>query len=351
MEELILPYLNALKAEIKCYLPEQRLISSVFFGGGTPSYLPPELLADLLFFIRENFDLSHNVEVTVEANPGTIKGLELSILKSAGFNRLSIGLQAYQDHLLKGIGRIHSWNDYLNIFEAGRAAGINNIGTDLIFGLPGQSLQDWMETLERVVGLRPDHISAYGLQLEPETSLALAVEQGSTQLPSEDESVEMMNLAMSYLPKQGYQHYEISNYARPGFQSIHNLGYWRSCDYLGFGAGAYSTVGNQRWCNIKEPGLYIDKINKRETIVREHENLDYHTRAIEALMLGLRLRAGVNLEAYEAEYGIDLLKSADRCLADLMDGNLITLEGKNLALTDSGILLSNRVIGSLLAYV
>lgn len=348
---MIAPYLKALKAEIKRYLPQPRLVSSIFFGGGTPSYLPPELLADLLLFIKENFCLSHNVEVTIEANPGTIKGSELPILKSAGFNRLSIGLQACQDHLLKGIGRIHSWDDFLNIFEAGRAAGITNIGTDLIFGLPEQSLQDWRETLERVVSLGPDHISAYGLQLEPGTRLALAVEQGLARLPSEDDSAEMMSIAMSFLPKQGYRHYEISNYARPGFHSIHNLGYWRGCDYLGFGAGAYSTVGNQRWCNLKEPEIYIDTINKQETVIGEDENLDFHTRAMEALMLGLRLRAGVNLEEYEAEYGTDLLKTAGSCLAELLDLKLINIEGKILSLTNNGVLLSNRVIGSLLAYV
>lgn len=345
---MIIPYSKALKAEIKRYLPEPRMIRSIFFGGGTPSYLPVEILADILFFVKEHFQVNLDAEITLETNPGTIKGPDLVFLKSAGFNRLSIGLQASQNRLLKSIGRIHSLADFFNIFESGRAAGFSNLGIDLIFGLPGQTLQDWSETLEQVTILKPEHVSAYGLQLEAGTKLAVAVDQGITKLPSEDEVVEMMSFVMSYLPEKGYQHYEISNYAKPGFQSVHNLGYWRGNDYLGFGAGAYSTINDQRWFNIKEPWNYISAINEKTSVIVEREKLDHKTKAVEALMLGLRLRAGLNLVEYENEYGINLIKATEPYLKSLLEQKMLVLKDQNLALTDSGIMLSNSVISSLL---
>ncbi len=346
MENLIVPYVKALKTEIEIYLPEERLVRSIYFGGGTPSYLSVNLLAELLNFIKERFRLSLDIEITVEINPGTIKGPELLLLKSIGFNRLSIGLQAFQDILLKSIGRIHSWVDFLNVFEAGRTAGFDNLGIDIIFGLPGQNLQDWKETLERVTSLKPEHISAYGLQLEPGTKLATAVEHGLVDLPTDDEVADMMSMAMGYLPEKGYQQYEISNYARSGFQSVHNLSYWRSNDYLGFGAGAYSTINNERWVNIDEPWNYIDAVNRNGSIIKEKEKLDFKTRAIEALMLGLRLREGINLLEYKTEYGIDLTISPH--INELLDQKLLVINGPYLALTDTGIMLSNSVISSLL---
>lgn len=348
MENLIVPYVKALKTEIKSYLPEQRLVRSIFFGGGTPSYLPAELLEELLCFIKEHFQLSHNVEITIETNPGTVQKSELAQFKSVGFNRLSIGLQASQDRLLKGIGRIHSWVDFLNIFEAGRSVGFNNLSVDLIFGLPGQTLHDWRETLERIVSLQPKHISAYGLQLEPGTKLAADIRRGLAQLPSEDEVVEMMNACMDYLPEQGYHHYEISNYAKPDFECDHNLSYWRGNDYLGFGAGAYSTDNNERWFNINEPWNYINTVSKRGSVIKERESLGAKTRAVEALMLGLRLCSGVNLQEYEAQYGIDLMKVSGQHLKNLVDQKMVSLNGPTLALTKTGVRLSNSVISSLL---
>lgn len=347
LESLIVPYSKALKGEIQKYLPEPRLISSIFFGGGTPSYLPVKILAELLHFIKEHFQIKPDVEITLEVNPGTIDGPELALLKAAGFNRLSIGLQAWQDYLLRNIGRIHSLVDFLKIYQAGRNASFSNIGIDIIFGLPGQTVQDWAETLREVAFLQPEHISAYGLQLEAGTSLAKEVEQGLKRLPSEDEVVEMMSLAMAFLPNKGYRHYEISNYAKPGFQSVHNLGYWRGNNYLGFGAGAYSTINAERWYNIEGPGEYIEAVLKGAFPVKSREKLDSKTKAAEALMLGLRLRTGVNLHEFKAEYGIDLLSTAEPYLTNLLEQKLLVLNDSNLALTDAGIRLSNSVISSL----
>lgn len=330
------------------YLSEPRLINSIFFGGGTPSYLPVNILTDLLGFIKGRFRIKPDAEITIEVNPGTIDHAELALLKSAGFNRLSIGLQARQDRLLKSIGRIHTWDDFLKIYQAGRYAGFSNLGVDIIFGLPGQTLPEWAETLRSVVSLQPEHISTYGLQLEIDTMLAKDVERGLVRLPSEDEVVAMMSLAMDYLPKKGYQHYEISNYAKPGFQSVHNLGYWRGNDYLGFGAGAYSTLNDKRWINIEEPWHYIKAVAEGISAVKSCEMLDQKTKAVERLMLGLRLQAGVDLFKYKAEFGIDLLKTAGPYLTNFIEQNLLVLDGPHLTLTDAGIMVSNTVISSLL---
>lgn len=345
---MFVPYSKALKAEIERYLPEPRLINSIFFGGGTPSYLPVNILTDLLGFIKEGFRIKPDAEITIEVNPGTIDHAELALLKSAGFNRLSIGLQARQDRLLKSIGRIHTWDDFSEIYQAGRATGFSNLGVDLIFGLPGQTLQEWGETLRSVVSLQPEHISTYCLQLEKGTVLAKDVERGLVQLPSEDEVVAMMGLAMDYLPKKGYQHYEISNYAKPGFRSFHNLGYWRGNDYLGFGAGAYSTYNDKRWTNIEEPEDYIKAVVEGNSAVESCEMLDQKTKAVERLMLGLRLQEGVDLIKYKAEFGFDLKKTAEPYLTNFSKQNLLKLNGSQLTLTDAGIMVSNTVISSLL---
>lgn len=346
------PYADALKNEIRRFLPEPRWISSIFFGGGTPSYLPVKILTDLLSFLKEHFLIKPDAEITIEVNPGTINSPELDLLRSAGFNRLSIGLQAWQDQILSSIGRIHSVVDFLKVYQLGRTAGFSNLGVDIIFGLPGQTIQDWAETLAEVTALQPEHISAYGLQLESGTELAKNVAEGLIQLPSEDEVVEMMGLVMDYLPNQGYQHYEISNYAKPGFESVHNLGYWQGDDYLGFGAGAYSTVAGERWYNLTEPWKYIDAANNGAPVAAGREKLDQKTKAAEALMLGLRLRDGVDLPKYEAEYGINLLEVARPYLTSLMERNLVVIKGgSRLVLTKTGIMLSNSVISSLLVGV
>ncbi|MGE5604538.1 MAG: coproporphyrinogen III oxidase, partial [Bacteroidota bacterium] len=196
--------------------------------------------------------------------------------------------------------------------------------------------------------LQPEHISAYGLQLEAGTQLAEDVKLGLKSLPAEDEVVEMMDLAMTFLPDKGYQHYEISNYAKPGFQSAHNLVYWRGGDYLGFGAGAYSTVAEERWYNIENPEVYIETVCQGTSPIKSREKLSPKIKAAEALMLGLRLRAGVDLGKYKAEFGIDLLKTAEPYLTNFLEQKLLVLNESRLALTDAGIGLSNSVISSLL---
>jgi oxygen-independent coproporphyrinogen III oxidase len=341
-------YVEALISEMKGYLPELRPLLSIFFGGGTPSYLTVSLLIKILEFIKQNFVITSATEITVEANPGTLGPLDLFLLRKAGFNRISIGLQAVQDRLLENIGRIHSWKDFLTVYHSAREAGFTNVGVDLIFGLPGQTLSNWRETLDQVISLQPEHISTYGLQLENETPLAEMVKNGMFQLPTEDETALMMQAAMDILPENGYEHYEISNYAKLGFRSVHNLRYWSGRDYLGFGAGAYSTNCGERWCNEKKPFRYIECLQNHQPVRVDREVINRRLAVFEAVMLGLRLRSGVNLQQFSNQFGINILEKAGTELETLIQQNLLVIRDGYLALSDQAVFISNYVISRLL---
>jgi oxygen-independent coproporphyrinogen-3 oxidase len=348
LDALAPEYLKAMRIEIKCYSSQATPITSVYFGGGTPSCLPVEFLTATLDYLKEHFLITPQTEITIEINPGTVDLEKLLKLQNAGFNRLSIGLQASQDELLQTIGRIHNWNDFVTCYQLARDVGFANIGVDLIFGLPTQTYAQWQETLRRVVRLKPEHLSAYGLQLEPGTPLHGMVEQQLLVLPEEDTVAAMMELAMEYLKVAGYEHYEISNYAQPGRRSIHNFSYWCGRDYLGFGAGAYSTVSGERRYNCKDPRAYIERIQNGQSAVAERERLNRRTAAVEALMLGLRTSDGVNLKQYADRHEIDLMKKASRELADLFTAKLIAKQDDYLFLTTKGLMLSNYVISRLM---
>lgn len=347
-EHLISDYFQALPLEVERYVTDtHQIVNSVYLGGGTPSYLPFEYLIGLLQYIKTTFLVRPETEITLEVNPGAIAVDDLIHLRNAGVNRLSIGLQAVQDSLLKSIGRIHTWSDFLAIYELIREIGFENVGVDLMFGLPGQSLKDWQETLETVGTLNIEHISAYGLHLEPGTPLERMVTEGTCQMPDEDLTAIMMQVVMEYLPKQGYEHYEISNYAKPGCRSAHNLSYWIGRDYLGFGAGACSTRYGERWSNLKSPEQYIQNLQKRCSVVATREKIDKQIALTERLMLGLRLREGVNLRNFGADFGVDLLERTDSELQNLIDQELLMVEDGFLRLSDRGVLLSNQVISRL----
>jgi oxygen-independent coproporphyrinogen-3 oxidase len=348
-DQIMPAYVDALLSEVQFYLPQpSKIIKSIYFGGGTPSYFPVESLTGILKYTTTHFLVPKKAEITIEINPGTIDVEGLINLHEAGFNRLSIGLQAIQNDLLKKIGRIHSAQEFLDIFELARETGFRNIGVDLIFGLPGQTLRQWQDTLQTIVELSPEHISAYGLQLEPGTVLHQQVTRKEMHLPPEETVAEMMEYTMSYLQESGYEQYEISNFAKPGYRSIHNLGYWMGHDYLGFGAGASSTRLGQRWVNVKDPRVYIEKLTNGKSVVAERENIDKHTAAIEAIMLGLRLNSGINLQDMREKYGIDLRANLGHNLNKLSEANLIEISDDNFRLTNKGILTSNLVIANVI---
>lgn len=350
LEELMDEYTKALIRQMET--AEAGLaVRSLFFGGGTPSLLPPDRLIEVLEAADRRFKLLPETEITLEANPATVTAEALKRLRNAGFNRLSIGLQTSQDRLLEAIGRIHRWSDFTDIFHGAREAGFTIIGIDLIFGLPGQTTADWQETLAAVTALEPEHLSAYGLQLEEGTPLWEWVEKGQVRLPAEEEILAMMERAMKFLPEAGYEHYEISNYAKPGYASRHNLGYWLGEDYLGFGAGATSTFKGKRWTHLEDPAEYIRRVGAGLSTVAEEERLDETTRAEERLLLGLRLRSGVGLSEFKERYGPDLARSLHGPLEYLIGNGWLEMKEGRLRLTDKGVMISNTVIAKLLSEI
>jgi oxygen-independent coproporphyrinogen-3 oxidase len=280
-------YVSALCKEIELYAPTQRTISTVFFGGGTPSVLEPAHMTSIFASLRRHFSIDPDAEITLEANPESITPEKLTAWKGAGINRLSIGLQAYDDTLLKAMGRLHTVKQFDVAYSSIREAGFANLNIDLIYGFPGQTVECWKETLEAAASLQPEHLSLYALTIEEHTPYgASGVEI------DEDLQAEMYSQARFYLPEQGYGQYEVSNFSRQGKECRHNLIYWRGQDYLGLGVGAVGCVGGLRWENQKNLGPYYKDIASGRLPRQKQEILDDKTRKFERLMLGLRLREG-----------------------------------------------------------
>src|SRR5437667_5158873 len=266
--------------------------STIYFGGGTPTALNIAQLEFLLRGFHEQLDLSELVEWTIEANPGSVSARKAAVLKKFGINRISLGVQSWDDHLLKLLGREHNAQQAEHSFHLLRAAGFSNINIDLMFGLPGQTIEQWRLTLEKTIALQPDHISAYCLTYEEDTEFFLRYACGEFRQDT-DMDAEFFEVAMSILEDAGYEHYEISNYARPGFSSAHNRAYWLGKDYLGIGPSAVSTVGMRRWQNVCDYRTYIDRVLSSESPCASRENLTHEMKRMERIALTLRTRDGV----------------------------------------------------------
>ena len=314
-------YVNALLAEIDAQAPLYKSfqVHTVFFGGGTPSLLMPEQTAAILERLYQRFSFlpEKEIEITLEANPGTLTEEKLRAWRKAGVNRLSIGLQSAHDEELKSLGRIHTWKEFLWGYEAARRAGFSNLNIDLMSALPGQSVESWMDTLESVVELKPEHISAYSLIIEEGTPFYdwygpqdAASEKRQMEkrkpLPSEEEDRLMYERTGEYLAKRGYGRYEISNYALPGFACRHNLAYWEWTDYAGFGLGAASLRENVRWSNTTELAEYLahaGQTGEETRIKKEMTRLSIQDQMEEFMFLGLRKTEGVSASTFERLYG------------------------------------------------
>lgn len=335
-------YLAALAAEMAAAAASGSIPArTLYIGGGTPTCLSAGQLETLLAACRARLAWPDGMEFTVEANPGTLDAAKLSILRAYGANRLSLGLQAAQDHLLRQIGRIHTYADFLIAYELAREAGFANINIDLIFGLPGQTPADWEATLASVVSLQPEHISAYGLILEEGTALYRWRERGLLALPEEDAESDMFAAVLRELPQAGYEHYEISNYARPGCRSEHNQIYWRNEEYDGFGAGAFSYRGRCRRSNYDRPEDYIAAVAAGSSPVEGREELTYELEMAETIMLGLRCREGIALEPFAVRFGVDLTEVYSEQIAGLAAAGLVEKTEERLRLTERGVWLAN----------
>ncbi len=307
------------------------LPSTIYFGGGTPTALSIAQLELLLRGFRERLDLSRLEEWTIEANPGSVSARKADLLKKFGVNRISLGIQSWNDHLLRLLGREHNARQAEESFHLLRAAGFTNINVDLMFGLPGQTIEQWRSTLEKTIALQPDHISAYCLTYEEDTEFFLRHADA-------DADSEFFEIAMAILEHAGYEHYEISNYARPAFSSVHNRAYWLGRDYLGIGPSAVSTVGMRRWQNVCDYRSYIDRVLSCQSAVASIEDLTSEMKRTERIALSLRTRDGVSAS--------ELRHSAQQTNEFIALGLLRESDG-NFVLTRKGKALADSVVEAL----
>ena len=347
-------YEEALLAEIDAAeeTAESEVISA-FFGGGTPSAVDAGMLARVMEKLRSKYVFSEDAEITLEANPGTLDAEKLKCYRKSGFNRISIGCQSVHDEELKRLGRIHTFAEFQESFALARDAGFANINVDLMSGLPEQSEEKWEESLRTIAELSPEHISAYSLIVEEGTPFAAMAERGELPLPEEETERAMYEETIEVLAKYGFHRYEISNYARDGYECRHNVGYWIRRDYLGFGIGAASLIDNVRFQNEKSLGAYLaHPLESRE----EEQTLTVQDRMEETMFLGLRLTRGVSCVDFAEQYGRTVEEVYGEVIArNVADGLLTVTERKEnqkkdrlLALTKRGLDLSNYVMAQFL---
>jgi oxygen-independent coproporphyrinogen III oxidase len=325
-----------------------RLVDTVYIGGGTPSLLEPSLLADILLAIRDNFQCSFE-EVTLEVDPETITRQKARAWVAAGINRLSFGTQSFVDEELKAAGRRHRREDIYNALPILRAAGMRNISFDLIAGLPKQTRESWRRSLDELVGVSPEHASVYIMEIDEGSRLGLEVLRGGARysardLPGEDVMAEFYETGQEVLKAAGFEQYEISNWAKPGFLSRHNLKYWRREQYLGFGAGAHSFSGTQRWANMHDAAAYVAAITANQSAAESVAQVTQAQALEEELFLGLRQLSGIDLGRIERHYGVALWEKAGK----LASAGMLEREGEFVRVVAGKLTVSNEVIVELL---
>lgn len=346
IENLVDEYFKALNKELTGYIEKLKgyTVKSVFFGGGTPSYVNADYICGFLKRCRDNMNFTPDAEITIEANPGTLDEEKLKKYHDAGINRLSMGLQACQNHLLKEIGRIHVVEDFEKNLKLAREWGFDNINADLIFALPGQTFDEWVETLDYVIDKKLDHISCYSLTIEKGTVLDKTISEGTMEPVDEELDRRMYHYAVEKLKQNNYVHYEISNFALEGRESQHNIAYWIMQDYIGFGAGAHSYFEKRRYNNIYDVKTYISHLNNKGEIIENIYKIDEKTEISEYIILGLRMTKGVNLNLLENMYGYDIYKQHGDSIKKLTDRGLLTIKGDRMMLTPKGLDLANQVM-------
>jgi len=321
---------------------------TLFFGGGTPSLLSPEQLGRILAAVRAHFRLAADAEITLESNPGTLDSDKARAFRDLGVNRISVGVQSFHDSELRALGRIHTAEEGAAAIETLRAAGFDNVSLDLMFAIPGQSLESWRETLRRAIALRPAHISAYSLIIEPETPFERWEREGRLHRPDEDAEAEMYEETIATLCAAGYEHYEVSNFALPCRRSRHNQIYWRNEPYFGFGPSATSYLEGIRSTNARSLSDYLDGIARGERPVEQSEAPSGALAMGETMMLGLRMREGVESARFAARFGIAPEEVYAGPIRRLSDAGLLRAEEGRIALTDRGLLLANNVMAEFL---
>lgn len=320
-------------------------VDTVYFGGGTPTLLPARYLTDILERIAQRYHMAKDPEITLEANPESAQDWRmLRRLRRSGFNRISLGVQAADDAALRAVGRVHTWADVERSAEAIRRAGLKNFSADLIYGLPGQGMEDWLTSLEKTAALGPQHLSCYGLKVEEGTPLHRL--QDRLDLPDDDAQADMYLAAVEELGRRGYEQYEISNFAKPGFASRHNLKYWTLGEYAGFGPGAHSDLGELRYAYARDLDAYIDGALSGTLQQSEAERLPLRERDTEYIMLSLRTAAGISRTVFEHRYR-RRFAPLDQALRRYAQEGFAEATPEGWRLTPKGFLVSNRIIAEL----
>jgi oxygen-independent coproporphyrinogen III oxidase len=336
-------YVNALEKELALRTDGQK-VHSIYFGGGTPSLLYPEQIHDILHTIHSLFAVDESSEVTLEANPGTVDEIYLTAIRKAGINRLSLGVQSLDDGELALLGRIHTASEARDAVRFARNARFTNLSLDLIYGLPGQTLKSWHRTLGEVIDLNPEHISLYPLTLEDDSPMRMAIERGEVSPIDPDLTADQYELAQDTLEEHGYNHYEISNWAKEGYECRHNLVYWHNLPYLGVGVAAHSYVDGHRLANTTDLDSYLNAFSRNLSPAWAlDEEIGPELQLSETVILGLRLSEGIGLDDIKRRFDIDLLRHYEQQVGETAALGLLEYSGQGVRLTRRGRLLGNEV--------
>ena len=348
-DNLIDRYIKALKKEIQRFEFLNFNVTTIYIGGGTPSYIGEKYIEEILRLLKEK--LLHNktpwedIEITIEVNPGTVDNNKLNIYKNIGINRLSIGLQSTNNFLLKEIGRIHTFEEFLNTYNIARKIGFDNINVDLMIALPNQKIEDIKESLEAIVKLKPNHISVYSLIIEEGTLIEKQISEGKIKLSSDEEERRMYWYVKNFLELNKYNHYEISNFAKENEESKHNLNCWNQEEYIGFGLAAHSYINKVRFCNIENLEKYIENIENnnfiKNKIIEEEQTKENEEK--EFMMLGFRKIKGIDISKFKEKFLENPIFKYRKELEKLVNEGLIEIELNNIKLTNKGLDLANIV--------
>ena len=340
-------YVDALIKEIQLSKNNSNhIVNTIYIGGGTPSFIGENYIKEILQAIYKKWEIKPDAEITIEVNPGTINKNKLEAYKLMGINRLSIGLQSTSDYLLKKIGRIHSYEDFLDTYILARKVGFENINVDLMLALPEQTLENLMQSVRKIINLNPEHISIYSLILEENTELFSKVKKGEEALAEDRLEREMYWKSKEAFEEAGYIHYEISNYSKKGYESKHNMNCWTQKEYLGFGIAAHSYFEEKRFCNINNIDKYIENIRKgslKENIIVEEKDRTKENIAKEYMMLGLRKIEGVSISEFQRKFELNPLFYFRFEISKLEKMDLVEVDLDNIRLTKKGLDLANIV--------
>lgn len=343
-------YIECLQKEIVSFakeIKEKLNVKTLYIGGGTPSYIDSKYIIDVLNCIKENYYINENIEITIEINPGTINIQKLQDYFINGINRISIGLQSADNKLLKDIGRIHRFSDFLKTYGMVRDVGFKNTNVDIMLGLPNQTIEILEDTINKVIELKPKHISTYSLIIENGTRIKSLINSSEYIMPDEETERQMYWHIKNKLEENGYKHYEISNFAYPGFESKHNLDCWRQEEYVGFGLGAHSYIDGFRYSNTENIDEYIYNVNNmsEEDNITIHEKQTKRDMMKEYMILGMRVIDGVNIEEFKRKFKAKPLMLFKKELQELIKEGYLLIDGNNIKLSEKGIDFANRVWG------